>query len=75
VTVLLDRAFKTAQTLSPELQDEIAQLVLQYVGEEQPVYLLSTQDEAAIATSRAAAHRGEFATASDMQTVRARVRS
>jgi hypothetical protein len=35
MTDLLERAVATARGLSPEMQDEIARLVLAYAGEEQ----------------------------------------
>jgi predicted transcriptional regulator len=62
MTTLLDRAMEAARRLAPEMQDEIAQLILRIaVVEEEPV-ALTAEERAAIAKSQAAAARGEFAT-------------
>jgi predicted transcriptional regulator len=67
MTTLLDRAVEAARNLSPEMQDEIARLVLKIAaGEEAPV-TLTTEERAAIAASRAAAERGEFATDNEVR--------
>jgi predicted transcriptional regulator len=54
--------WKPRAGLPPEMQDEIAQLILRIaVVEEEPV-ALRAEERAAIARSRAAAARGQFAT-------------
>jgi len=61
---LLDEALKAVRQLSPAAQDEIARAMLVLAGSEidgQPVPL-SPDERAAIALSKAAAARGEFAT-------------
>ena len=61
---LLDEALKAVRQLSPAAQDEIARAMLALAGREidgQPVPL-SADERAAIARSKAAAARGEFAT-------------
>jgi hypothetical protein len=60
---LLDRAVAAARKLSPEMQDDIGHLVLTIAASEklEPVPL-SPDERAAIARSKAAATRGEFAT-------------
>jgi hypothetical protein len=62
MTKLLDRAVEAARGLPPETQDEIARLVLQLAGSEQPPIALTVEERAAIIASQAAAARGEFAT-------------
>ena len=63
MTKLLDRALTAARSLSPAAQDEIAWVVLRLAGEdEEPPAPLTPEEEAAIAASKAAAARGEFAT-------------
>jgi hypothetical protein len=62
MTTLLDRAVEAARSLSPELQDEIARLVLQLAGGDGTSIALTAEERAAIAQSRTAAARGEFAT-------------
>jgi hypothetical protein len=34
---LLDRAIEAARRLRPEMQDELARMLLQFAGEDQPV--------------------------------------
>ncbi|MBV9017508.1 MAG: hypothetical protein JO213_15765 [Alphaproteobacteria bacterium] len=68
MTKLLDRALKLAQNLPPAEQDDIARVILRLAGadEEAPV-LLSEEEQAAIAESKGAAARGEFATEEDVR--------
>ena len=59
---LLDRAVEAGRNLSPDAQDEIARLVLQLAGDEEPPIALTADERATIALSKEAAARGEFAT-------------
>ena len=61
MTKLLDRAVEAARDLPPERQDEIARLVLQLTGNEEPPIALTAEERAAIALSKEAAARGDFA--------------
>lgn len=63
MTKLLDQALEIARSLPSDAQDDIARIVLQLAGAESvaPV-TLSDDEKSAIATSKAAAARGEFAT-------------
>ncbi len=63
MTKRLDRAMEALKKLPEGAQDDIARVVLQLAGvdDEEPVSL-SPDERAAIAKSRAAAVRGEFAT-------------
>jgi hypothetical protein len=69
MTSLLDRAMEAARRLPPETQDEIARLVLQLAGGEGARIALTAEERAAIAESRAAAARGEFATEREVLAV------
>jgi predicted transcriptional regulator len=69
MTSLLDRAMEAARSLSPEIQDEIARLVLKIAGSEGAPIALTAEERAAIAASRAAAARGEFATDNEVRAV------
>jgi hypothetical protein len=62
MTTLLDRAMEAARALPREEQDEIARLVLRLARSEGPSIALTLEERAAIAKSRSAAARGEFAT-------------
>jgi hypothetical protein len=72
MTELLDLAVEAARGLPPERQDEIARLVLQLAGNEEPPVALTAEERAAIAASQAAAARGEFATDDEVRAVWAR---
>jgi hypothetical protein len=70
VTRLLDQALKAARNLPPDAQDDIARIVLQLTGadDDTPVPL-TPEEQAAIALSKAAAARGEFATDAQVRAV------
>jgi hypothetical protein len=69
MTKLLDRALEAARSLPSDAQDDIARVILQLAGgEEAAPVVLSTDERAAIATSKAAAARGEFATDEQVRT-------
>jgi hypothetical protein len=71
MTKLLDQAVETVRSLPNAAQDAIAHVVLRLAAnadEEAPI-VLSEQECAAIARSKAAATRGEFATDEQVQAV------
>jgi hypothetical protein len=69
MTKLLDRALDAVRTLPPDAQDDIARIVLQLAGSDEPAMPLSPEERAAIETSKAAAARGEFATDEQVRSV------
>jgi hypothetical protein len=69
MTSLLDRAVEAARNLTPEMQDEIARLVLRLFGGDGGPLVLTPEERAVIGESRAAAARGEFATESEVLAV------
>lgn len=69
VTTLLEQAVNTARSLPPDMQDDIARMVLLFAGDELPVVDITPEDEAAVLRSRAAAARGEFATDDQMRAI------
>jgi hypothetical protein len=63
MTKLLDQALEVARGLPSDAQDEIARIVLQLAGNDEAAPLVLSADErAAVALSKAAAERDEFAT-------------
>jgi hypothetical protein len=70
MTKLLDRAVEAARSLPPDVQDDIAHVVLRLTGadDETPVPL-TPDEQAAITASKAAAARGEFATEEQVRVV------
>jgi hypothetical protein len=68
MTKLLDRAIEAARRLPPDEQDAVAQTIMQLASEGAPVPL-SQEERDAIARSKAAAARGEFASDDDVRAV------
>jgi hypothetical protein len=70
MTKLLDDALKAVRNLPAETQDSIARVVLRLTGsdDETPVPL-SADERVAIAASKAAAARGEFASDDQVRAV------
>jgi hypothetical protein len=71
MTKLLDQALEAVRILPPDTQDDIARVVLQLAGGDDAVspVVLSDEEKAAIANSKAAAARGEFATDEQVRAV------
>jgi hypothetical protein len=70
MTKLLDQALEALRDLPPDVQDDIARIVLELAGggDVQPVPI-SDDERAAIANSKAAAARGEFASDEQVRSV------
>ncbi len=69
MTKLLDEAIDALRHVPMEHQDEIARVVMQLAGKEQPVYMLTPEEDADLAELDAAAERGEFATDEQMKAI------
>jgi hypothetical protein len=69
MTRLLKQAIETVSALPDDVQDDLARILLQFAGVEQPPYLLTTEEEADIGASLAEADRGEFATDEEVRSV------
>ena len=69
MTKLLEQAVETVRGLSPEMQDDLARILLQLAGEDQPVRQLSGEEAASFDESLAQADRGEFATDEQVRAV------
>jgi len=75
MTKLLERALEAVQALSPEAQDDLARLLLQLTGNDEPVVVELTPGEAAdLDASLAEADRGEFATDDEIRAIWAKCR-
>jgi hypothetical protein len=62
MTKLLDQALEVARNLPSDAQDDIARIVLQLAGSDETAPVaLSADERSAIAKSKEAAARGEFA--------------
>ena len=69
MTKLLDQALEAVRLLSPDDQDEIARIIIQLVGSDAAPISLTVEEREAIARSKAAAGRGEFASDEQVQAV------
>ena len=69
MTKLLEQAVETVRGLPPEIQDELARMLLQLAGEAQPLLQLSPEEEASLDESLAQADGGEFATDEQVRAI------
>jgi hypothetical protein len=70
MTKLLDRAVAAARILPPDAQDDIAHVVLRLTGaDDEPPVPLTPAEQSAIAASKTAAARGQFATDEPVRAV------
>jgi predicted transcriptional regulator len=70
MTELLEKAVEAARKLPSDTQDEIARIVLMLAdADDSPVVELSDDERAAIAASKEAAARGEFATDEQVRAI------
>jgi hypothetical protein len=72
MTKLLEHAVDSVRALPPEVQDELARLLLQVAGEEQPVIQLTAEERADLAEADAEIARGEFATDEQIRSMLAK---
>jgi hypothetical protein len=69
MTQLLEYAVNTVRGLPAEMQDDLARLLLQLAGEDQPAIQLTAEEEASFEESLGQAERGEFATDEQMRAI------
>ncbi|RWX75543.1 hypothetical protein EPK99_17750 [Neorhizobium lilium] len=70
MTKLLDIAIEAAKDLPAEMQDEIAGILLRFMGEgEGEIYQLTPEEEADLDEALAEAERGEFATDEEVRAM------
>jgi hypothetical protein len=69
MTKLFEQAVETVRALPPEMQDDLARMLLQLAGEDQAVVQLTPEEEASFDESLAQAERGEFATDEQVRAI------
>jgi hypothetical protein len=69
MTRLLEQAIETLSALPDDVQDELARILLQLAGVEQPVYVLTSEEESDLAEADAEVLRGEFATDEEVRAM------
>ncbi len=74
MTTLLDKAIRRVQALPLEMQEQAARMLLAYVGDDQPILVLSPEEEADLTEAQAEMRRGEFATAAEVEAISSKYR-
>ncbi len=69
MTELLEQAIERVRSFPPEAQDDFARVLLRLAGDETEIVALTQDEQAAIAASKAAAARGDFATDEEVRAV------
>ena len=69
MTRLLEQAVAAVRSLPDDVQDDLARMLPQLAGVEQPLYELSPEEAADIDASMAEAERGEFATEDEVRAL------
>ncbi|CCE10940.1 conserved hypothetical protein [Bradyrhizobium sp. STM 3843] len=69
MTTLLDRAFNIVRQLPPDEQDELARVLLQLAGHEQPPVTLTPEETASFHESLCQADRRQFATDDEIRAI------
>jgi predicted DNA-binding transcriptional regulator YafY len=69
MTRLLEQAVEAVSALPDEAQDDLAQILLQLAGVDQPPLELTPEEAADIGASLAEAERGEFAADEEVRAV------
>lgn len=69
MTKLLEHAVEKLRGLPPEIQDDLASVLLQLAGEDDDVVLLSPEEEASFDRSFEQAQRGEFASEAQLRAI------
>ncbi len=69
MTQLLEKAVAKVRGLPDAAQDELAQVLLQLVGDEQPIIQLTAEEEGDLAEAVAEVERGEIASDETMRAL------
>jgi predicted transcriptional regulator len=69
MTRLLEQAVEAVSALPDDAQDDLARIILQLAGIDQPPYELTPEEAADIDASLAEAERGAFATDEEVRAV------
>jgi len=69
MTRLLEEAFNTVAALPDARQDELARIMLELAGIDQPPIQLTAEEEADLAEAEAEVERGEIATPEEVRAM------
>jgi hypothetical protein len=74
MTKLLHQALEKVQALPPEMQDQVAHMLLAYVGDEKSLIELTPEEEADLIEAKAEVVRGEVASPTEVEAVLSKYR-
>jgi hypothetical protein len=66
---LLEQALEKVQALPLDMQDQAARMLLAYAGDEEPILVLTEEEQADLLEAHAEMQRGEFATDAEVEDV------
>lgn len=69
MTRLLEQAMETVSVLPDGVQDELARILLQFAGVDQPPIQLTAEEDADLAEADVEVLRGEFATDEEIAAI------
>ena len=69
MTIRLQQAFETLRGLPDDMQDDLANIILQLSGVDQPAIVLDEAEAASLDLSLQQADRGEFATDAEVRAI------
>jgi len=69
MTRLLEQAVAAVRVLPDDVQDDLARMLLQFAGVDQPPYEVTPEEAADIDASTAEAERGEFASDDEVRAM------
>jgi antitoxin component of RelBE/YafQ-DinJ toxin-antitoxin module len=69
MTKLLEEAVQKVRALPLEMQEQAARILLAYAGDEEPILMLTPEEEADLLQAEAEMRRGEFATGAEVEAV------
>ncbi len=74
MTKLLEQALERVQALPLDMQDQAARMLLAYAGDEEPMLILTAEEEADLLEAQAEMQRGDFATDAEVEAVLSKYR-
>jgi hypothetical protein len=69
MTELMEKALRAVREMPPDVQDDLARVLLELTGKDQPLIELTADEAAALDESLAQADRGEFATDQEIRAI------
>ncbi len=69
MTIRLQQAFESLRGLPDDMQDDLANIILQLSGVDQPAIVLDEAEAASLDLSLQQADRGEFATDAEVRAI------